>query len=192
MAQLVAFTACGSVDWERFIEKGVSNLLGRLFHADGTVVTGVRDMVEKLTLKIGPTGAIESLCILDHGEVPADASNWIQLGRDYIYEDKIKAGAAPPEWQTLSALKGSFSDDGFVFLMNCGAGQSPGIMTWIARTVGVRVYGGTGYEHAPGFNDGYYVLAWPDGTVKHRVRRPKASLVSDILDNDPATAPVVG
>jgi hypothetical protein len=191
MSQLIAFTACGGIDWERFYERGLSSLASRFFRFDGTVVTGVRNMVEKLTKKIGPTGAIESLSILDHGGVPANESNWIQLGRDFIYEDEIKAGA-PLEWQTLSALNGSFSDDGFVFLMNCGAGQSPGIMTWMARTVGVRVYGGTGYEHAAGFNDGYYVLAWPDGTVKHRVRRPKSSLVSDFMDHDPATAPVVG
>ncbi|MBR0665440.1 hypothetical protein GXW71_13830 [Roseomonas hellenica] len=56
----------------------------------------------------------------------------------------------------------------------------------------MRVYGGTGYEHAAGFNDGYYVLAWPDGKITERVARPRTTLASAILEGDPAKAPKVG
>lgn len=139
----------------------------------------------------GPHGSIKELGILDHGGIRDDDAQWVQLGSDKLYESDIATGV-PEAWQALGNLKGMFADEGYLFFMNCAAGQSTTILRWAARLTGTRVYGGTGYEHANGFNDGYYVVAWPNGSVKSRVARPRTTIASAILGSDPATAPVVG
>jgi hypothetical protein len=183
MSMAETIIACGGQTWR-------DKLIAR-FTPSAIVVGGVREMVERVLVKTGPHGSIHELGILDHGGVPANSSNWLQLGSDMLYESEIATGGTEA-WQSLANLKGFFADDGYLFLMNCGAGQSPAILRWAAQLVGARTYGGTGYEHGAGFNDGYYVLAWPDGTVKERVARPRTTVASMILDNDPRTAPVVG
>lgn len=183
MSLLESVIACGSQDWQ-------ATLSAKLFNPSAIVVDGVQKMVERVVVIAGPQGSIKELGILDHGE-QTHSDSWVQLGSDRLHASEIATGGTEA-WQSLASLRGLFADDGYLFLMNCGAGQSPSILRWAAGLVGKRVYGGTGFECAAGFNDGYYVVAWPDGTVKERVARPRTTIASSILGSDPATAPVVG
>jgi hypothetical protein len=183
MSLLKSVVACGSQDWQ-------ATLSAKLFNPRAIVVAGVQEMVERVVVKIGPYGSINELCILDHGEQTSD-DGWVQLGSDRLHDRDVAKGGTEA-WRSLANLRGLFADEGYLFFMNCGAGQSPSILRWAAGLAGTRVYGGTGYEHAAGFNDGYYVVAWPDGTIKERVPRPQTTIASAIFGSDPATAPTVG
>lgn len=178
MTLLQTFTACGTQawDWER-----------KIYYPLALAVGGVREIVEKVVVEVGAGGSIKELNILDHGGVANDVG-WVKLGSDELTETDIDKGGTEP-WRALASLKGLFADEGYMFFMNCGAGQSTKILTWAARLTGTRVYGGTGYEHMAGFNDGYYVVAWPDGKVTERVARPKTTLVSAIVEGSPKPPP---
>lgn len=175
MTLLQTFTACGSQTWGMRV---------KLFTPYAMVVGGVKEMVEKVLVDVGASGSIKELSILDHGGVTNNIS-WVQLGSDFLEETEVDTGVPEP-WRALASLKGLFADEGFLFFMNCGAGQSPKILTWAAKLTGTRVYGGTGFENGAGFNDGYYVVAWPDGTIKERVARPRTTVASAIVDSHPA------
>lgn len=175
MTLLQTFTACGSQTWGADV---------KLFHPFAIVVGGVKEMVEKVVVDVGASGSIKELGILDHGGVTNNIS-WVQLGSDFLEETDVDKGATEP-WRALASLKGLFADEGYLFFMNCGAGQSPKILTWAAKLTGTRVYGGTGFENNAGFNEGYYVVAWPDGTIKERVARPRTTMASAIVDSHPA------
>lgn len=184
MSLLESITACGSPAWkDRFISK--------IFRSGAIVVSGVEEMVERAIITVGPSGSILELGILDHGDVPEGESNWVQLGADKLYQSDVATGGTEA-WQALGRLKGLFAGEGYLFFMNCGAGQSIDILKWAAALVGAPAYGGTGYESGLAFNDGYYVVAWPNGSYKTRVERPRTSIASAILGSDPRTAPAVG
>lgn len=166
MTLLQTFTACGSQTW---------GWEAKIYYPLAMVVSGVTQMVSKVVVDVGASGSIKELNILDHGGVENNVG-WVQLGSDRLTEPEALKGGTEP-WRALASLKGLFADEGYLFFMNCGAGQSTDILTWAAKLTGTRVYGGTGYEYAAGFNDGYYVLAWPDGTITKRVARPKTTMV---------------
>jgi hypothetical protein len=85
------------------------------------------------------------LNIVDHGN-----ETGFEIGDDLVTEQSL--GTFAPQ---LAQLRGRFAPKGFVHLQHCKVGEASTLLIDFSALVGVRVYGGSGYDF-PGFNTGDY------------------------------------
>lgn len=123
----------------------------------------VQSMVVRVKSKLGETGRISRLNILDHGNPTG-----VRIGRDHITNDNFK------EFEpVLSCLSPYFAEDGFAHLQHCEIGQNSSLLIKFAKCFGVPIYAGTG-AHNPvyRFNFGEYVKCLPVDLCVLNVERP--------------------
>jgi hypothetical protein len=140
----------------------LSGWLRSVFSSGVVNMRDVKSMVRNVLLAT-KLQEIDRLNIVDHGD-----EDGIQIGSDYVSDltlTKFK--------EELRRLTSFFSDDGFVHLQHCQAGEDRVLLLELAKVWNVSVYAGTGYEQGVfRFNTGYYVRADPDGTFETDVDRP--------------------
>jgi hypothetical protein len=121
----------------------------------------VKTMVHGVLARLG-NAKMTRLNIVDHGN-----ETGFELGDDLVTEQNI-AMFAPQ----LAQLRGRFAPRGFVHLQHCKVGEAAGLLLDFSNIVGVRVYGGTGYD-VPGFNTGdYWGCDARDNACRLRTSRP--------------------
>ena len=105
-------------------------------------------------LRFSRGSLISRLNIIDHGNQSA-----LSIGNTVITSGNFHEHAA-----AFLQLNGRFSADGFVHLLHCEVGLALPLMTKLASTFGVNVYGGLGFTSALGLmNPGGMHGVFPSG-----------------------------
>jgi hypothetical protein len=105
-------------------------------------------------LRISRGSLISRLNIIDHGNQSA-----LSIGNTIITSGNYHEYEA-----AFLQLNGRFSADGFVHLLHCEVGRALPLMTKLASTLGVNVYGGLGFTSALGLiNPGGMHGVFPSG-----------------------------
>lgn len=115
--------------------------------------TTPEQFVDKI-IKYSDGSSISRINIVDHGNRQALSigDTIITNGNFHDYES------------TFSRLNGRFASNGFVHLLHCEVGWALPLMTKLASTVGVNVYGGLGFTSALGLiNPGGMHGVFPNG-----------------------------
>jgi hypothetical protein len=124
-------------------------------HMNTVSMTSVRSMVDGVLAKLGSDDKCKRLNIFDHGN-----ASGLEIGDDWVTAATVSTYASD-----LGRLHGHFTADGFVFLGNCEAGQTGGLLARLASIFGVRVVAGRGLSNPVlRFNTDDYVDTSPDGS----------------------------
>lgn len=161
VVEITAIDARVEGDW--YMPPSYAGWLAAATRIGEVEMTDVTTMVDNVLNRLGDDQNMSRLNILDHGN-----ENWIQIGDDWINHENISQYSAE-----LSRLSSRFTNNGFVHLQNCKAGQNTALMAELASILGVSIYAGTGL-HNPIYrvNLGDYVRVDPDGTIHEDVGRP--------------------
>lgn len=148
-------TAIDTSDWVGYF--AAATRVGEVEFSD------VRTLVSNVRARAGACAGLRRLNILDHGN-----SSGIELGTDWITVTSL-----PTYRQQLEQLAELFSDNGFLHLQHCDAGQNHALLAAISAIVKVPVYAGTG-AHNPvyRFNFGRYERCVVSGDCESDVARP--------------------
>lgn len=138
--------------------KNAASWMTGLFSIGELEVYSVNDLVNTVKVEVRKTGKVRRLEICAHG-----GQNSISVGD----EDDLSDLTPKKHMPELARLKKSFTSDGLVILWVCEAGRCQGLLSELAKTLGVSVYANTGdVNPVVPYARGQFVAARPNGSFE--------------------------